>query len=157
MFSWQPIKKFLCNLSRTDNISMMGRKTLAISLGQSINVAEIVLFCQTGIFPLGRGIQITESLWHSANMWLLHSLNKHVESIPRLLLFYIYQFILSHRHLLPNSCEVQSPIYAVLTPTLLDVTLMCIQKVQAQDFQYQQQQLRKFSLSLSFFFFRNSV
>lgn len=56
MFSWQPIKKFLCNLLCTDNISMMGIKTLAISLGQSISVAEIVLFCQIGNFPLGHGI-----------------------------------------------------------------------------------------------------
>lgn len=56
MFSWQPIKKFLCNLLCTDNISMMGRKTLAMSLGQSISVAEIVLFCQIGIFPLGHGV-----------------------------------------------------------------------------------------------------
>lgn len=56
MFSWQTVKKFHCNLLCTDNISMMGRKTPAISLGQSISVAEIVLFCQTGIFPLGRGV-----------------------------------------------------------------------------------------------------
>lgn len=56
MFSWQPIKKFLCNLLCTDNISTMGRKTLATSLGQSISVAEIVLFCQIGIFPLGHGV-----------------------------------------------------------------------------------------------------
>lgn len=56
MFSWQLIKKFLCNLSCTDNISMLGRKTLAISLGQSISVAEIVLFCQAGVFPRGHGV-----------------------------------------------------------------------------------------------------
>lgn len=68
MFSWQPIKKFLCNLLCTDNISMMGIKTHAISLGQSISVAEIVLFCQIGKIPLGHGVQITESLGHSANM-----------------------------------------------------------------------------------------
>lgn len=55
-FSWQLIKKCLCNLFCTDNISMMGIKTLAISLGQSISVAEIVLFCQTGIFPWGHGV-----------------------------------------------------------------------------------------------------
>lgn len=68
MLSWQTIKKFLCNLLCTDNISTMGRKTLAMSLGQSISVAETVLFCQTGTFPLGCGVQITELLGHSANM-----------------------------------------------------------------------------------------
>lgn len=56
MFSWQLIKKFLCNLFCTDNTPMMGIKTLAISLGQAISVAEIVLFCQTGIFPWGHGV-----------------------------------------------------------------------------------------------------
>lgn len=31
-------------------------------------------------------------------------------------------------------CEVQPPTHAVLMQTLLDVTLMCIQKAQIQDF-----------------------
>lgn len=44
---------------------------------------------------------------------------------------YTFAFASSSQSIL---CEVQPPTHAVLLQTLLDVTLMCIQKVQIQGF-----------------------
>lgn len=114
MFSWQPIKKFLCNLLRTDNISMMGIKTLAISLGQSVSVAEIVLFLSdwqlsTGSWNINHRVSVT---FCQCMITLLtqEACGKHPDFTTIFYLsIYTFAFPSSYQTIL---CEVQPPTHA---------------------------------------------